>query len=202
MKCSSCNLVNFKNATSCKRCGNPLQSESENVNPGRNLGRSELGKRRLSDKTIQSIGSVLYFLSFFAAMFAGFGSLLLFGDARNAPAPILIWTFMGGAAAGLILMFYGVQRLKCWLAGESGKDIAQFRRPASAQSISFGVVLILVAVSLFFTLAAWERSGETTMEGPLAVTGLYIWLGKGGVAALFVGFGLFMIVDGLRHRAD
>jgi hypothetical protein len=163
---------------------------------------SGIRNRRFTDKTIQSIGSVLYFLSFFAAIIPGVGSAVLFGDIRNEPAPILIWTFMGGAAAGLIIMLYGIQRLKRWLAGEAGEDIGRYRRPPPSQSISFGVVLILVAVSLFLTLAAWERSGETTMEGPLAVTGLYIWLGKGGLAALFVGFGLFMIVDGLRHRSD
>jgi hypothetical protein len=163
--------------------------------------RSELRKRRLSDKTIESIGSVLYFLSFFAAIIAGFGSAVLFGDVRNESAPLLIWTFMGGAAAAVIVMLYGIQRFKRWLAGESGEDIGRFQRPPPSQSIPFGLVLILVALCLFLTLAAWERSGETTMTGPLAVTGLYIWLGKGGVAALFVGFGLFMIMDGLRHRS-
>jgi len=163
---------------------------------------SKLRKRRLSDKSIESIGSVLYFLSFFVAIFAGFGSALLFGDMRNEPATILIWTFMGGATASLIMMLYGIQRLKRWLAAESGEGIARFQRPPPAQSITFGVVLILVAVCLFVTLAAWERSGETTIEGPVATIGLYIWLGKGGVAALFVGFGLFMIMDGLRHRSE
>lgn len=163
---------------------------------------SKLRKRRLSDNTIKSVGSVLYFLSFFAAIISGLGSAMLFGDLRNEPAPILIWTFMGGAAAGLIVMVYGIQRLKRWLAGESGEDIGRYQSLPPSQSISMGVVLIVVAVCLFLTFAAWERSGETTLEGPAAAIGLYIWLGKGGVAALFAGFGLFMIVDGLRHRPD
>jgi hypothetical protein len=39
MKCPSCNLVNFRDATSCKRCGRPLPQEAENVSIAGNLGR-------------------------------------------------------------------------------------------------------------------------------------------------------------------
>ena len=160
---------------------------------------SKLRKRHLSDKNIESVASVLYFLSFFATLIAGFGSAMLFGDPMNGPGWILMWTFMGGASASLILMLYGIQRFKHFLAGESGEGIARYRSIPASQSISLGVALIVLAVLLFLTFAAWERRGGTIEENAAAL-GLYILLGKSGAAALLAGFGVFMIVDGLRRR--
>src|SRR5216684_4026840 len=41
MKCPLCNLVNFTNARSCKKCGNPLPSTAQSAHPVGNIGASE-----------------------------------------------------------------------------------------------------------------------------------------------------------------
>jgi len=159
-------------------------------------------KRHLSDKNIESVASVLYFLTFFAAIIAGFSSAMLFGDPKDGPGWVLVWTFMGGASSGLIVMLYGIQRLKCWLAGESGEGVGRYHSLPSSQSILWGVALIGLAACLFLTFAAWERSDEATIRFNAAAIGLYILLGKSGAAALLGGLGLFMILDGVRRRSD
>jgi len=41
MKCHKCNLVNFANAASCKRCGSPLQIDSKATEQAGNIGNSD-----------------------------------------------------------------------------------------------------------------------------------------------------------------
>ena len=179
-RCPGCGLSNTPSRSTCLRCGTALP-----------LAEVEPAKKSRAE----SIATILYAVAFVSSCAGGglviwvlqlvLGSRLLDNDAA------LMGGFMVVTVGSLLAMIYGIRR---WKAQAQGARFAgglvhdptpsPLATARTKELVVTAVALAILGAFLFYYFGEWEDSGGERRINAI-LYGLYMLLGKWGVATLF-----------------